>query len=100
MRDILLTEFHHDEERTYNLYLKKNYQIYLGKNQSEFSFLNKINTKLNERTEYYDYNYQDYNREILSSYEKRKIAELYKNPALQLQLDQILVNEKLAFYSD
>ncbi len=24
MRDILLTELHHDEERTYNLYLKKN----------------------------------------------------------------------------
>ena len=100
MRDILLTEFHHDEERTYNLYLKKNYQKYLGKNQSEFSFLNKINTKLNERTEYYNYNYQDYSCEILSSYEKRKIAELYKNPALQLQLDQILVNEKLAVYSD
>ena len=100
MRNILLTELHQDENRTYNLYLKKNYQKYLGKNQSIFSFLNKINKKVKEQTEYYNYNYHDYHCEILSSYEKKKIIELYKNKSLQGSIDSILVDEKLAVYSD
>lgn len=49
-------------------------------------------------SDYDDYN--DFNKEILNIREKKKIEELYKNKSLHLQIDKILLNEKLSVYSD
>ena len=100
LREILITELEHDEERTFELYLKKDYKKYLAKNDESYIFLDKLNKKVQDLTGYYDYEYNDFDSEILSAKEKRKIEELYKNKELQPQIDKILFNEKLSVYSD
>lgn len=100
LQEILLTELKHNEERTFELYLKKNYEKYLAKNDKSFTFLDKLNKKVQDLTDYYSYEYDDFDSEILSNKEKEKIEELYKNKELQPQIDKMLFNEKLSVYSD
>ncbi len=100
LREILLTELKNNEERTFELYLKKNYKKYLEKNNESFVFLDKLNKKIQDLTGYYNYDYNDFDKEILSEREKRKIEELYKDKKLRPQIDKILFNEKLTVYSD
>ena len=73
---------------------------YLQENSNDFVFLDKLNKKVQDFTDYYDYNYNNFDKEILNVSEKRRIEELYKNKTLQLQIDEILLNEKLSVYSD
>ena len=100
LKQILLTELKNNEKRTYDLYLEKNYKKYLQNNSDEFVFLDRLNKRVQDLTGYYNYDYNDYDKEILNVREKRKIEELYKNKSLQLQIDKILLNEKLSVYSD
>ena len=100
LREILLTELKINEKRTFELYLEKNYKKYLEKNNKSFVFLDKLNKKVQDLTGYYNYDYNDFDKEILSVREKRKIEELYKNKTLRPQIDKILFNEKLSVYSD
>lgn len=100
LREMLLTELRNNEKRTYELYLEKNYKKYLQENSDEFLFLDKLHKKVQDLTDYYDYNYNNFDEEILNVREKRKIEELYKNKVLQSQIDKILLNEKLSVYSD
>ena len=100
LREILLTELKNNEKRTFDLYLKENYRKYLEKNNSSLVFLEELNKRIQDLTGYYSYDYNDYDKEILSVREKRKIEELYKNEALRSQIDKILFNEKLSVYSD
>lgn len=100
LKEILLIELKNNEKRTFELYLEKNYKKYLQNNNDDFMFLDKLNKKVQDLTEYYNYDYNDYNKEILNVREKKKIEELYKNKELQLQIDKILLNEKLSVYSD
>ena len=100
LREILLTELKINEKRTFELYLEKNYKKYLEKNNESFVFLDRLNKKVQDLTGYYNYDYNDFDKEILSVREKRKIEELYKNKILRPQIDKILFNEKLSVYSD
>ena len=100
LKQILLTELKNNEKRTFELYLEKNYKKYLQKNSDEFVFLDQLNKKIKGFTSYYHYDYHDFNKEILNTKEKRKIEELYKNKSLQSPIDKILLNEKLAVYTD
>lgn len=100
LKETLLTELKNNEKRTFELYLEKNYKKYLQNNSEDFVFLNKLNKKVQDLIRYYNYDYNDYNKEILDVIEKKKIVELYKNKELQLQIDKILLNEKLSVYSD
>lgn len=100
LKEILLTELKNNEKRTYELYLEKNYKKYLQKNSENFIFLDKLNKKVHDLTGYYNYDYNNFNKEILNVKERRKIEELYKDQSLRLQIDEILLNEKLSVYSD
>ena len=100
LREILLKEFKNNKKRTFELYLEKNYKKYLQINNEDFVFLDKLNKKVQELTGYYNYNYNNFDKEILNIREKRKIAELYQNKILQSSIDKILLNEKLAVYTD
>lgn len=100
LREILLTELKNNEKRTYELYLEKKYKKYLQKNSEEFLFLDKLYKKVQDLTGYYNYDYNNFNEEILNYRDKKKIEQLYKNKVLQSQIDKILLNEKLAVYSD
>lgn len=100
LKQTLLTELKNNEKRTYDLYLEKNYKKYLQNNSDEFVFLDRLNKRVQDLTGYYNYDYNDFDKEILNVREKRKIEELYKNKSLQLQIDKILLNEKLSVYSD
>jgi hypothetical protein len=100
LKEILLTELKNNEKRTFELYLEKNYKKYLQNYSEDFVFLDKLNKKVQDLTGYYNYDYNDLNKEILNDREKKKIAELYKNKELQLQIDKILLNEKLFVCSD
>ncbi len=100
LREILLTELRNNEKRTYKLYLEKDYKRYLQDNSTENLFLDKLYHKVQDLTGYYDYNYKNFDQEILNIKEKRKIEELYKNKLFQSQIDKILLNEKLSVYSD
>lgn len=100
LRKTLLTELKNDEKRTFELYLKNNYKKYLQKNSEDFVLLDKLNKKVQNLIGYYNYDYNNFDQEILNVREKRKIEELYKNKILQSQIDRILLNEKLSVYSD
>lgn len=100
LKEILLTEFKNDKKRTFELYLEKNYKKYLHSNNDSFVFLDKLNKRVQDLTGYYNYEYNDFDKEILSKREKQKIEELYKNKNLKSQIDKILFNEKLSVYSD
>ena len=100
LRKILLTELKNNEKRTFELYLEKNYKKYLEKDSEVFTFLDKLNRKVQNLTGYYNYDYNNFDQEILNVREKRKIEELYKNKTLRPQIDKILFNEKLSVYSD
>ena len=100
LKENLLTELRYNEKRTFELYIKDNYKKYLKNNNGDFSFLDKLNKKIQNLTGYYDYNYNDFDKVILSINEKKKIKELYKNELLQSQIDKLLLNEKLSVYSD
>lgn len=100
LRKTLLTELKNNEKRTFELYLKKNYKKYLNKDSETFVFLDRLNKKVQDFTGYYNFDYNNFDKEILNVREKRKIEELYKNKTLQLQIDKILLNEKLSVYSD
>ena len=100
LKQTLLIELKNNEKRTYDLYLEKNYKKYLQNNSDEFVFLDRLNKRVQDLTGYYNYDYNDFDKEILNVREKRKIEELYKNKSLQLQIDKILLNEKLSVYSD
>lgn len=100
LKKILLTELKNNEQRTFELYLKKNYKKYLQNNSEDFVFLDKLNKKVQDLIRYYSYDYNDFDKEILNVREKKKVEELYKNKLLQFQIDKILLNEKLSVYSD
>lgn len=100
LRETLLIELKNNEKRAFELYLKNHYNEYLQKNGEAFGFLNKLNEKVHNLMEVYDYSYHDFEQEILSIKEKQKIAELYHNKQLQVQIDEILLNEQLAVYAD
>lgn len=100
LKQTLLTELKNNEKRTFELYLEKNYKNYLQNNNEDFKFLDKLNKKVQDLTGYYNYDYHDFNKEILNVREKKKIEELYKNKSLCSQIDNILLNEKLSVYSD
>ncbi len=81
-KKILYEILEKDKEKTYYAYLKDKYNYYLNKNNKQFAFLNKLQSKINNLLNIYDYNYHDYNQVILSNSEKSKIKELYKiNPS-------------------
>lgn len=100
LRETLLIELKNNEKRTFELYLKKNYKKYLQNNSENFVFLDKLNKRVQDLTDYYNYDYNNFDKEILNIKEKRKIEDLYKNKTLQSQIDKILLNEKLSVYSD
>lgn len=100
LRETLLAELKNNEKRTFELYLEKNYKNYLQKDSENFVFLDKLRKKVQDLISYYNYDYNNFDKEILNVREKRKIEELYKNKILQSQIDKILLNEKLSVYSD
>ncbi|MGM9881542.1 MAG: SWIM zinc finger domain-containing protein [Bacilli bacterium] len=100
LKECLLTELKNNEKRTFELYLEKDYKKYLQNSSQDFLLLDKLNKKVQELTGYYNYDYNDFDKEILNVREKRKIEELYKNKILQSEIDKILLNEELSVYSD
>ena len=99
LREILTKELKQDEERTFNFYLDKFYKKYLNRNNN-FIFLERINNKINELTELYSYEYENFDKTIFNNYEKKKIKEIYDDYKYLSIMDKILLNEKLAVYSD
>lgn len=95
LKSILLDELKNNEKRTYDVYLKKVYKKYLNTSNSNFVFLDKINNKVKDLIEN-----AEFSKEILNNKEKKKIKELYKDKSLQVQIDSILLNEKLSSFSD
>ena len=100
VRCLLKKELSHDEERTYYLYLEKDYQKILKRNNKTWMFLDKINRKMKHLMQIYVYDYQDYNIQILNDNEKKKIEELYHQSELKNVIDEILLQPKLAVYND
>ena len=100
LKQTLLAELKNNEKRTFELYLEKNYKKYLQNNSEDFIFLDKLNKKIQDLIGYYNYDYNNFDKEILNVREKQKIEVLYKNKMLQSQIDKILLNEKLSVYSD
>lgn len=100
LKECLLAELKNNEKRTFELYLEKNYKKYLQNSSQDFLFLDKLNKKVQELTGYYNYDYNDFDKEILNIKEKSRIEKLYQNKILQSQIDKILLNEKLAVYTD
>lgn len=99
-KKILKNELSNDEERTYYLYLEKDYQEILKRNNKTWLFLDKVNTKMKHLMEIYMYDYQDYSIEILNNHEKKKIENLYHHDELKNIIDEILLQPKLAVYDD
>ena len=99
LRRVLLTEFNVDEERTFNLYLKDIYKKYLQDNGDDLMFLDDLNKRINDLTKDYDFNYKNFDIEILSDEEKEKIEKLYLRDDLRDEIDKLLFNEELSVYS-
>lgn len=99
LRDILTKELKQDEKRTYNFYLDKFYKEYLNRNNNCI-FLEKLKNKINELTEFYSYEYEDFDKVILNNNEKKRIKEIYGDSKFHSIIDKILLNENLAVYSD
>ncbi len=100
LKEILWTELKNNEKRTYDLYLEKEYKKYLENSDKDLVFLNALNKKMQDLTEYYDYNYNNYNKELLNTKEKKKIEELCRSKRFNDVIDKILLNEKLTVYTD
>lgn len=100
LRNVLFEALKQDERKTYELFLKQNYNAFLKSGNDDLLFLENLNKKINELTDYINYDYDDFSKKIFTSKEKEKIAELYKNESLKMVMDKILLNEKLAVYED
>lgn len=99
LRETLKEELRNNEKRAFDLYLKGDYKKYLQNNEG-FNFLDKINKKAKDLTGFYNYNYNDFKREILTIQEKRMIKKTYHEKSLQKQIDSILFVPELAVYYD
>ena len=100
LREILKYELIQDKKRTFEIYLEKNYKKYLQSNNNEYVFLDNLDKKVLSLTGYYNYDYNDFDEEILNVDEKQRLEKMYLNSELKSQIDKILLNEKLAVYSD
>lgn len=100
LREILKDELSKNKKSTFELYLEKNYKKYLQSNNDEYIFLENLNKKVLSLTGYYNYDYNDFDKEILNVKEKQRLEKIYSNKELKTQIDKILLNEKLAVYSD
>ncbi len=99
LKEILKDELMRDVKRTFDTYLKKDYSKYLKQNNESFVFLDRLNKKIKGLTDFYDYNYNDFDKPILTSQEKNKIEKLYKDVSLKGQIDKILFVPELSAYS-
>ena len=88
-----------NEEQTFKLYLEKNYNKYIQNNDENFKFLDKLNTKIKEMTNYYNPNYKDFTIEILNNREKKFIEKIYNASNLNEQIDKLLMNPELSVYN-
>lgn len=100
LRELLKNELSKDKKRTYEQYLENNYKEYLKSNNNEYIFLENLNKKVLSLTGYYNYDYNNFDKEILSIRDKQKLEKIYLNSKLKYQIDKILLNEKLSVYSD
>lgn len=100
LRELLKEQLLKNEEETYRLYLEKNYNKYLENHDNNFKFLESLNKKTKELTSYYNYNYNDFSKEILSIREKKTIEKIYSESNLKDQIDKLLLNPELAVYDD
>lgn len=100
LKKILKKELENDKKRTFELYLEPKYNQYLKKNNNSFVFLEKLNKKINDLIKFYDYNYNDFNKDILNDREKQRIKELYQESSFQKQIDKILFIPELTAYTD
>lgn len=100
LKKILKEELKKNERNTFEIYLKNDYKKYLQNNNENYIFLDKINKKVKELTGYYDYNYNNFNKEILTIREKEIIEKIYNNVCIKNQIDKILLIPELAVYSD
>lgn len=98
LRKILKEELIQDEEKTYNKYIKKIYNIYLNNNKQHM-FLDRINNKIKNMTNIYNYDYLDYSKVILSNQEKKIIQEMYKTESFRPLIDKMIMMPELAIYS-
>lgn len=99
-KELLKEHLLKNEKQTYNLYLEKNYTKYLKNNDDNFKFLESLNKKIKELTSYYNYNYNIFDKNILSIREKKIIEKIYSDSNLKDQVDKILLKPELAVYYD
>ena len=99
LRKLLKEEFRNNPKRAFDVYLEKDYKKYIQSSDS-FTLLEKINKKVKSLTEYYNYDYNDFKKEILTSHEKSKIQDLYNEKNFQKQIDNILFIPELSVYDD
>lgn len=97
LKEILKEQLKKDEEFTYQQYLSKSYNRYFDTN---YEFLEKLKERVITLTDIYNYNYNDYEQEILSFKDRKKIKDLYQNENLKQVIDDILFTPELAVYAD
>ena len=66
LKEILKNELSKNKKSTFELYLEKNYKKYLQSNNDEYIFLENLNKKVLSLTGYYNYDYNDFDKEILN----------------------------------
>lgn len=102
LKKILKKELLDNPEKTFDLYLKNNYNKYMKEISSSYVFLDKLNKKIKKiinDTDYYN-DYYDFNKIIFTQSDKRNIWGLYADSNLQSQIDNILLVPELTVYSD
>ena len=98
LKDVVRENLNKDKRNTFFNILKNEYDSYLLNNK-EYRFIENLHSKIINYTNIYDYDFTDFEIEILTSYEKTKIKELYaKNSKTKELLDDILLNTELSQY--
>lgn len=101
LKEFARKDLNEDRNYTFNHLLKDKYSQYLKKGGKDLVFIENLREKLIEELEIYDYDYCDYYKELFSNLDKTNIKSIInKNSRFADVLKEILLNPKLAIYSD
>lgn len=102
LQRILKEELLNNEKRTYDNYLKKDYEKFLNQSGKSLIYLDKLNQKIKNFTNIYysEYNYKKFDEILLTQYDKKMINELYEDKMFQKQIDDILLVPELSVYRE
>lgn len=99
LREQLKSELEKDKERTFYLYLKKDYENYLKNNQSEITCLDSMNKRIHQLLRYIDYNYYNHSDILINQKEKDMMIEKYnQNQEFTQLVNRLLLNPQLSIF--